>query len=243
MSKSIKKSKAGRKPIHAQKITEEDFQNLEEGITTRTEVAQQKQIPVGAVDNALHTKRSKLKLTFENKKADPNLSNAQNLKEQASIEEIQQSNLAQNQIPLDATEQLKGMWQFMDTVLQMTNMLTKGQIEYSKLSDEELNRLATVSNGSTFMRKVATQEGLSGLIIVGTIVGTFGSHIKFNFKKKAKKETEEIVEEEAVKNAEIKNSQINNSVVPEENYIFKSKYEATPEYQLPTDESNPEVRE
>jgi len=179
--------KRGRKPKESDLITNEDLKNLDEGITTNKEIADKHGIKRQTVDNKVH--RKKLKLTFENKQADPNIS-----KESVDSPQVLTSPQTTDQveggvsaIPVDATPALKGMWQFVDTMLVMASTLSKGSIEYEKLKDEELDRLATVCNQSPFMRKLALQEGLSGLIIVGTIIGTFGSHIKFNLKRRHKK--------------------------------------------------------
>jgi len=182
--------KVGRKPKESDLITNDDLKNLEDGITTNKEIADRHGIKRQTVDNKVH--RKKLKLSFQNKSADPNISkesidSPQVLTSPQTTEQVEAQGGGVSAVPIDATPALKGMWQFVDTMLVMASTLSKGSIEYDKLTDEELDRLATVCNQSPFMRKLALQEGLSGLIIVGTIIGTFGSHIKFKLKKRHKK--------------------------------------------------------
>jgi hypothetical protein len=186
-SKSPVKKVAGRKAKHSNKISDEDMSNMDQGITTPKEVADKNQIPVQSVHNKRH--REKLKLSFKSKQADPSVTSESNQPNIISPEQQspQEANQGGNIIPLDATEALKGIWTFADTILFMVAHLSKGQIEYTKLDSTEIESLATVCNQSPFMRKLATQEGLSALIIAGTIISVFSGHIKFNFTSKKHK--------------------------------------------------------
>lgn len=180
------KKTVGRKPKHSDKINNEDLQNLNDGITTPKEVAEKHAIPVNAVHNKVH--RQKLKLSFQNKEADPKISSQAPPVLETETQSPQDANIATGGIPLDATEALRGIWAFTDSMLAMVSYLSKGQIEYTKLDSTELDTLASACNQSPFMRKLATQEGLSVIIIVGTIISVFGRHIKFNLKKKHNKD-------------------------------------------------------
>lgn len=176
MSKNSNDKKVGRKPTEAQKITPDDINNLKEGLTTPKDVAQIRGIKRQTVDNKLH----RLKVEFENKQADPNITSQNTLKDSQGLPPQNTMPLQDNGVPLDATEAIKGMLQFIDLGLRMSDTLSKGRIEYEGCSDEELTNCAKVTNTSAIARRIATQEGLSALIIVGTLVGTFGKHLKYH---------------------------------------------------------------
>ena len=183
MSEKKNDKKVGRKPTESKKITDEDMSNLDEGITTPKDVASNRGVKVGTVHNKQH--RAKLKINFENKQADPNITSQNTLQDNTS-QPPTQTPLQDNGVPLDATQAIKGMLQFVDLGLRMSDTLTKGRIEYEGCSDEELQNCAEVTNQSQMAKRIATQEGLSALIIVGTLVGTFGKHLKYHAPKKHK---------------------------------------------------------
>ena len=183
MSQKKNDKKVGRKPTESKKITDEDMSNLDEGITTPKDVAENRGVKVGTVHNKQH--RAKLKINFENKQADPNITSQNTLQDNTS-QPPTQTPLQNDGVPLDATQAIKGMLQFIDLGLRMSDTLSKGRIEYDGCSDEELQNCAEVTNQSQMARRIATQEGLSALIIIGTLVGTFGKHLKYNPPKKHK---------------------------------------------------------
>jgi hypothetical protein len=180
-----KPSKRGRKPKESDKITEEDHALLDDGVTTPNEVAEKRGIKRTTVDNARRRRREKLSIKMNMKPADSTLPQTEG--------DISQSNNFENPdeqggtnvggVP-DATEALKGMYSFLDTMLVVTSTMTKGRLEYTKLSQEEIDRLAVTSNQSPHLRQFAQNDNLSGIVIAGTIIGTFGSHLKFNLEKR-----------------------------------------------------------
>jgi hypothetical protein len=181
-SKTYKK---GKKPKEADKILPEDNQNLDDGVTTPAEVAEKRGIKRSTVDNSQRRRREKLSIKMEMKKADSTLPDVKSTDSQSNNFENpdEQSPQGSGGVP-DATEALKGMYSFLDTMLVMTSTLTKGRIEYTKLNEEELTRLAVTSNQSPHLRNFAINENLSGIVIAGTIIGTFGAHLKFNLEKR-----------------------------------------------------------
>ena len=203
-----KPAKKGRKPKESDKILPEDNENLDNGVTTPAEVAEKRGIKRSTVDNSQRRRREKLSIRMDMKKADTTLPDVKASDSQSNNFENpdEQSPTGVGGVP-DATEALKGMYSFLDTMLVMTSTLTKGRVEYTKLEEEELNRLAVTSNQSPHLRNFAINENLSGIVIAGTIIGTFGAHLKFNMVKRhdEKKALENKCEcekcEEARKNA------------------------------------------
>lgn len=182
----IQKEKRGRKPKESDKILEEDYVNLDEGVTTPAEVAEKRGIKRSTVDNGNRRRREKLSIKMEMKKADSTLPKTEgDISQNNNFENPDDSNPAQGGgIPADATEALKGMYSFLDTMLVVTSTMTKGRLEYTKLTTEEIDRLAVTSNQSPHLRNFAQNDNLSGIVIAGTIIGTFGSHLKFNLEKR-----------------------------------------------------------
>ena len=180
-----KKETRGRKPKESDKILEEDYENLDEGTTTVNEVAEKRGIKRSTVDNGNRRRREKLMIKLEMKKADSPLPDTG--KGDISSNNFENPDEQSPQgagIPADATEALKGMYSFLDTMLVVTSTMTKGRLEYTKLTTEEIDRLAVTSNQSPHLRNFAQNENLSGIVIAGTIIGTFGSHLKFNLEKR-----------------------------------------------------------
>ena len=180
-----KKETRGRKPKESDKILEEDYENLDEGVTTVNEVAEKRGVKRSTVDNGNRRRREKLSIKMEMKKADSTLPETKGADVSANnFENPDEQNPQGGGIPADATEALKGMYSFLDTMLVVTSTMTKGRLEYTKLTTEEIDRLAVTSNQSPHLRNFAQNENLSGIVIAGTIIGNFGSHLKFNLEKR-----------------------------------------------------------
>ena len=193
---SNKPKRVGRHGKHSEKILDEDLNNLDEGITTSQEVADKRGVPVNAVSNKLHRRKEKLKLSFKKKVLNVNEIPEGDYAKEGISDSYKEQGVQEVAPILDTKAALKGLWQFVDTAFVMGASMSKGTIEYEKLSDEKLNTLAETCNQSEAMQKLASAGGLSTLVIVGTIIGTFGTAIKYHPNKRhdAKKALQNLCE-------------------------------------------------
>lgn len=160
---------------YSDNIPDEKIEQVIEGTVTPEQVAEEVNVPVSAVHNKKSRTIAKKKLSvgFSGAKPDNNLPN--------EIKgDNQQDNAKTDQVPLDATEALKGFWSLIDMILSMGSFLTQGQFEYEKLKPEDINGLAQVSNNNETMRKIATVQGADMMIILGYAGMKFAPRIKLN---------------------------------------------------------------
>jgi hypothetical protein len=156
-------------------VPEEELTALDNNELNAKDLAQKYEQPRSYFDNLKH--KRKLKTSFELKTADQSMSNQQ----------MKQPDLNQN-TPQEGAEvapqinyhmAVKGLYKGADSIFKIMAVMSRGQIEYIGCNDQELEDLANITENDPVIQKVSTFGGVSTVVTISSIVGTFGSKVKF----------------------------------------------------------------
>lgn len=167
---------------YSDKIPETDIESVIEGTATTQQIAEKNNVPSSAVDNKKRrtVEKKKLSVGFAGFGADKGLPDNKVLTNNATDDSKQPV----QEVPLDATQALKGFWSMVDMMLRSAGWLTKGQLEYTPLTEKDIQELAEVSNTNAGMRKLATFQGVDYFTVIGYAGLKFAPRIKMNLKPK-----------------------------------------------------------
>lgn len=163
-------------------VPEEELKALDNNEVTPKDLGEKYEQPRSYFDNIKH--RRKLQTSFSLKTADASMSNDQ-MKQQTP--ELAQDQTAQGTLgapQINYHTAVKGLYKGADSIFKLVAVMSKGQLEYTSVSDQQLEDLATVTENDAMIQKVATMGGVSTIVTVGSILGTFGG--QFKVKKKIK---------------------------------------------------------
>ena len=168
-------------------VPEEELQQLDNNEISANELAEKYSTTRNYFDNIKHNR--KLKTSFQLNLADQSMSQNGGL-ENSGLQQNQPNPdqmLQQNQsapIMIDYHGAVKGLYQGCDAIFKLIAVMSRGQIEYTNVSDEKLEQLTTITQNDHMIQKVSTMGGISSVITIGAILGTFGG--QFKMKKKIK---------------------------------------------------------
>jgi hypothetical protein len=162
-------------------VPEEELEALDNNVMSSQELGEKYSQPRSYFDNVKH--RRKLKTSFALKTADPSMSNNQ-VKDSVPQMEVPsaQGQLGAPQINYHVA--VKGLYKGADSIFKIMSVMSRGQVEYTNVTDQQLEDLASVTENDQAIQKIATMGGVSTIVTVGSILGTFGG--QFKIKKKIK---------------------------------------------------------
>ena len=85
-------------------------------------------------------------------------------------------------------------------VLKLMSVMSRGKLEYTTVPDDELDKLTELTKNDQGVQKVANIQGLSSMIVVGSIAHTFGSRMKIVKEEKHKKDDPKCQCKKCIKN-------------------------------------------
>jgi hypothetical protein len=171
--------KMPRKP--SIELPEEELTQLDNNEVSAKELGEKYEKPRSYFDNLKH--KRKLKTSFKLNTADQNIQHTDNTKQQPELN--QEMQLEHNiQPPIDYKGAVKGLYKGADSIFKLVAVMSKGQVEYTNVEDQKLDELAEITYNDHAVQKLATMGGVSTIVTVGAILGTFGG--QFKIKKKIK---------------------------------------------------------
>lgn len=152
-------------------IPEEELTQLDNNEIGAKELSEKYNKPRGYFDNLKHTR--KLKTSFTLKESDQALENNDNQPKPNT------SDLAKSEIQMiDYRYAVKGFYKGMDSVLKLGSVLSRGVMEYETLPEEKIQALTDITFNDPMVQKVSTLGGVSTIVTIGAILGTFAPQIK-----------------------------------------------------------------
>ena len=169
--------KTGKKP--KVNIPEGDLKNLDEGIVSPKDLAEKHGVTSNTVSILKH--KRKLKTSMQLKLADQAIANKQKL----TNEQVQVNPPSlQVEKVYDYDTLVRGLWSGVDSILILVASLSRGQIVYERLTEDEIDKLTNASKNNTFIQKISTIDQLGTLILIGTIAVVFRGKLKLVHKHK-----------------------------------------------------------
>ena len=159
-------------------IPEEELTALDNNEVSPKELAEKHNTQRSYFDNIKHKRKLKTQMSF--KPADQNLENNQSNNTNQMKAQVRED----TEPVIDYHTAVLGLYTGCDAVFNIIASLSKGQIEYKKCEDQELEKLTQITENDPVIRKASTFGGISTLVTAGAIMSTFGT--KFKVKKKIK---------------------------------------------------------
>jgi len=157
------------------KFSDDELNQLDEGTISVKDLAANKGVTEQSVRMAKYNRS--LKLRAKVNQADQNIVNAGITPSTPTPDAPAVSPDSVTPV-INYHDAVKGIWQGADTLFFMFSKLSKGALEYDKCTSEEIERLTSVSENNSAVQKLSELGGITTVIMVGTIVGTFGSKIR-----------------------------------------------------------------
>jgi hypothetical protein len=176
-------------------ISEEDLTALDSNEVGAKELSEKYGVDNQYIHNIKH--KRKLKTNFKLNLADQAMSTegAVTASENnliSSDQEQQEGSPEAPHIPqapqIDPAIAVKGLYKGADMVLKLMAVMSRGKLKYTNVPDDELDKLTELTKNDQGVQKVANIQGLSSIIVVGSIAHTFGSRMELVKEEKHKKD-------------------------------------------------------
>lgn len=162
-------------------LPEEELTQLDNNEVSAKDLGEKYEKPRSYFDNLKH--RRKLKTSFKLNVADQNIKNTDNANAPQLEQNSPQLEHAQP-APIDYKGAVKGLYKGADSIFKLIAVMSRGQVEYTNVEDHKLDELAEITYNDHAVQKLATMGGISTVVTVGAILGTFGGQFKLKEKVK-----------------------------------------------------------
>lgn len=154
-------------------ISEEDKKALADNTLSPQQMAEKYNAPIDQIYNIKN--KQKLSVSYSLKEPQTNLRDLDNKQIIPSQSIAIQDNITP-QINYD--DQVNSLWSSIDMIFGLVAIVSRGKIEYTPLTKEEIQKLTNATKTNGIIQRVSSEGGLSNILMVGTVLFIFKNKIK-----------------------------------------------------------------